>query len=120
LEKALVTAEPAAKKTVESRAELAAPPPDGRNLQPQLGNANIDLDDVVALLPPDAIPAIWPEDAANIMVPAQTADENGIDPAVRVLGVSLNGESRAYPIPYMSAHEIVNDKVGGRLIAATW
>ena len=38
----------------------------------------------------------------------------------RVIGVNINGESRAYPIPYLSAHEIVNDVVGGQPIAATW
>jgi hypothetical protein len=43
-----------------------------------------------------------------------------MDPNTRVLGVSINGDSRAYPVPYMSQHEIVNDEVGGKLIAATW
>lgn len=101
-------------------AALAAPTPDGRSLQPQLANASIDLNEVVALLPPDAIPAILPDDIPQIMVTAAEAEAVGIDPAVRVIGVSINGHSRAYPLPYMSAHEIVNDEVGGKLIAATW
>jgi len=98
----------------------AAPTPDGRNLQPLLAEANIDLDEVVTLLPPDAIPAILPERVEEIMVTAAEAEQTGLDPATRVLGISINGDSRAYPIPYMSAHEIVNDKVGGQFIAATW
>jgi hypothetical protein len=118
LKKSLAT--PAAESQSELKAAIAAPVPDGRNLQPQLGNANIDLDEVVTLLPPDAIPAVLPEDVPGIMVTAAEAEAVGIDPTVRVLGVSINGESRAYPIPFMSAHEIVNDEVGGRLIAATW
>lgn len=104
----------------EPSTALVAPTPDGRSLQPQLGNANIDLSEVVTLLPPDAIPAILPEDVPTIMVTAAEADGGGMQSNTRVLGVSINGESRAYPIPYMSAHEIVNDEVGGRLIAATW
>ena len=97
-----------------------APTPSGRNLQPQLALAQIDPDEVVALLPPDAIRAILPDEVSKIMVTAEQADANGMEPDTRVLGVSINGDSRAYPIPYMSSHEIVNDEVGGRLIAATW
>lgn len=114
LTNSLVTREPGSEPLV------AAPTPSGRNLQPQLGDANIDLDDVVALLPPDGIPAVWPDEVDQIMIPADEADAARMDPHVRVMGVSINGESRAYPIPFMSQHEIVNDEVGGRLIAATW
>ncbi len=38
----------------------------------------------------------------------------------RVIGVEIGGESRAYPIHILNLHEIVNDRVGGRLIAVTW
>ncbi len=110
----LSTREPGAAPVVEARV------PDGRNLQPQLGDADIDLDNVVALLPPDGIPAILPDEVESIMVTAAEADAAGMDPSVRVMGVSINGESVAYPIPFMSQHEIVNDTVGGQLIAATW
>ncbi len=100
--------------------ELIAPTPNGRSLQPQLGKANIDPGEVVTLLPPDAIPAILPDEVDDILISASEADTAGMRPDVRVLGVSINGESRAYPIPFMSEHEIVNDQVGGKLIAATW
>jgi hypothetical protein len=116
LHQTLATQEPG---TV-NKAPIAAPTPNGRSLQPQLGNANINLDEVVALLPPDAIPAILPDDVPKILVTAAEADAAGMDPAGRVLGVSINGDSRAYPLPFMSAHEIVNDEVGGKPIAATW
>ena len=91
-----------------------------RDFQPQLERISIDLNEVVTLLPPDAIPAILPERARDIMVSAAEAETTGIDPSVQVLGVEINGDSRAYPIPYLSAHEIVNDTVGGRQIAVTW
>ena len=37
-----------------------------------------------------------------------------------VIGVSIGDEHRAYHVAYLSAHEIVNDVVGGRPIAVTW
>ena len=116
LQKSLVNKEP----VVEGNAPLPLPTPNGRSLQPQLGNADIDMDEVVTLLPPDAIPAVLPEDVPKIMVTAAAADEAGMGQTFRVIGVSINGDSRAYPIPYLSEHEIVNDVVGGQPIAATW
>lgn len=118
LEKSLTTGGPPGQAT---RPPLAAPTPAGnRSLQPQLGNANIDINEVVTLLPPDAIPAVLPDDVPQILVPAAEADAAGIDPQVRVIGVSINGDNRAYPIPFLSDHEIVNDEIGGRPVAVTW
>ena len=37
-----------------------------------------------------------------------------------VLGLSINGDHRAYSIPYLSSREIVNDVVGGVPVAVTW
>jgi len=39
-----------------------------------------------------------------------------------VLGVTINGTSRAYPINMLNGprREIINDKLGGKAIAATW
>jgi len=37
-----------------------------------------------------------------------------------VLGVDFGGEQRAYPLPIMDRHEIVNDRVGGQPVAVTW
>ena len=37
-----------------------------------------------------------------------------------VLGLSINGDSRAYYVPSLSAVEIVNDTVGGQPLAVTW
>ena len=37
-----------------------------------------------------------------------------------VIGVSIDGDHRAYSVPHLSRHEIVNDVVGGRPIAVTW
>ena len=37
-----------------------------------------------------------------------------------VLGVQVNGESRAYPVRFMQWHEIINDTLGGVPIAVTF
>ncbi len=71
--------------------------------------------EIVTLLPKDAIPAIY-DPRFN---PVQIADQEYRD-ADLVLGVEINGDARAYSIPFLSGHEIVNDTVGGRKIAVTW
>ncbi len=38
----------------------------------------------------------------------------------QVLGVSINGDHRAYAIHFIEGHEIVNDTVGGLPIAVTY
>ncbi len=38
----------------------------------------------------------------------------------RVIGVTINGEARAYPLRILNYHEIVNDTVGGEPIAVTY
>ena len=65
-------------------------------------------------VPRDGIPAILDP------VFAGRGAESKMDPAERVIGVSINGENRAYYINLMSRHEIVNDTVGGKAIAVTW
>ena len=71
--------------------------------------------DIVTLLPRDAIQAI---DNPQF-VSAAEADEQYSDEEL-VLGVEFNGDARAYSVPLLSSHEIVNDTVGGVKIAVTW
>lgn len=54
-------------------------------------------------------------------VPAEAGDRE-LGPSELVLGVSLNGEARAYPINALTGpqREIINDQLGGIPIAATW
>ncbi len=52
---------------------------------------------------------------------AQEAEERGeMVPTESVIGISLNGESKAYPVNILSRHEIANDTVGGVPIAVTF
>ncbi len=49
------------------------------------------------------------------------ADEAGfLDAEDLVLGLTIAGESRAYPISMMTYHHIVNDTIGGRPILITF
>ena len=71
--------------------------------------------EIVTLLGFDAIPAI----VEPRFVSAAEA-EAWMLPDEQVLALSINGESRAYPINVLSRHEIVNDVVGGVPVAVTW
>lgn len=42
------------------------------------------------------------------------------DETFLVMGVQLNGHTRAYPITVMSAHEVVDDRFGNRLAAVAY
>ena len=70
---------------------------------------------IITVLPRDAISAI---DNPKF-VSAQEANERYAEDEL-VLGVEFNGDARAYSIPMLSSHEIVNDTVGGVKIAVTW
>jgi len=71
--------------------------------------------EIVDLFPSDAILAIDQPEFYSVV----EADKE-YDPNEMVLGVSINGDSRAYSTPYLEQHEIVNDEVGGRKIVVTW
>ena len=64
--------------------------------------------EIITLLGYDGIPAILDPE----FVDADTADI-WMDPDEQVMGVSINGDNRAYSLPMLSRHEIVNDVVGG-------
>ena len=81
---------------------------------PGVENKTRDLD-IITVLGRDAIPAILDP---VFVTPAEAVDQ--MLPTERVIGVSINGEHRAYPLNMLSRHEIVNDIVGGKPIAVTW
>ena len=70
--------------------------------------------EIITVIPRDAIRAILEPEFLSV--------EEAIyhEPDEPVLGVSINGDNRAYSIPQLSRHEIVNDVVGGVPIAVTW
>ena len=70
---------------------------------------------VITLLPKDGIPAIFNPSFVSAAEGAEQLRDDDL-----VIGVSINGDDRAYGVAYLSGHEIVNDTVGGRPIAVTW
>jgi hypothetical protein len=72
---------------------------------------------IVTLLPRDAIPAIKEQDL--LFLSGAEADAQ-MDPANVVIGLSIDGDHRAYSTAHLSSHEIVNDTVGGEPVAMTW
>jgi len=77
---------------------------------------SVPLEDIQGGGPPkDGIPAL----DSPTFVSAREA-EKFLRPWDRVLGVSLAGAAKAYPIKILNWHEIVNDRVGDRPILVTW
>ena len=76
---------------------------------------------IVTLLPKDAIPAILdPKFLSVEEADEKLMDRMGSPDDALVLGLSINGDNRAYYIPTLSSVEIVNDTVGGQPLAVTW
>lgn len=69
--------------------------------------------DIRDVLPPDAIPAIRDPEFVS-------AHEAQIHPDEPVIGLSINGDNRAYSVYLLNSHEIANDVVGGKPVAVTW
>ncbi len=74
----------------------------------------IRADEIQTILPEDAIPAL----VSPRYIPAATASDLREDE--EIIGLSINGDARAFPIATLSAHEIVNDVIGGQPLAVTW
>ncbi len=89
----------------------------GEELGSGEGTEAVDVPDyeIISILPKDGIPAIdqpryWEAEEADERYRADDL----------VIGVSLAGDHRAYSVPFLSAHELVNDTVGGLPISVTW
>ena len=70
---------------------------------------------IISVLPRDAIDAIL----EPTFVRGDEADAQ-LTPTSRVIGVSINGDHRAYSTAQLSSHEVVNDTVGGLPVVVTW
>ena len=80
-----------------------------------ISNLQIERDQLLAGGPPkDGIPAISDPDIVT------RAEVDFLEPDDRIVAVTINGESRAYPIRMLNWHEIVNDTLGGVPIAVVY
>lgn len=89
-------------------------------LQPQEQEVRIESQDgrnvtMRTVIGQDDIPAI----DNPIFLTTESANREYRDNEL-VIGVEIDGDARAYSVPYLSRHEIVNDTVGGRPISVTW
>ncbi len=81
---------------------------------PVLSGASPETE-IRTLLPKDGIPAI---DAPEYV---GAKDAGGfMQPDEMVIGINIKGDKRAYSVPLLSSHEIVNDVVGGSAVSVTW
>ena len=103
------------------REELALSP-QAATMQPRrhgaafdLGRTSIPRDEIHAGGPQkDGIPSL----TNPKLIPAKSA--GFLRPADRVIGVFVEGESRAYPLPILDYHEAVNDEIGKTAFAVTY
>jgi hypothetical protein len=101
---------------VTSAAQSMAAPADWRLEWPDTDftRHSVPLDEIISGGPPkDGIPAI-DDPAFAPVTEVQLADNEP------VLGLSIDGDARAYPLRILIWHEIVNDMVGGVPVAVTY
>jgi len=70
--------------------------------------------EVTSIIPKDSIPAI--DDPQFVPV----SEKTGLGEREPVIAVEIGQDARAYPIRYLTWHEIVNDTVGGVPVAVTF
>jgi hypothetical protein len=76
---------------------------------------SIPVDEIIAGGPPrDGIPALVNPEYVSASKASFLEDTD------QVIGVVINGRSRAYPLRIMSWHELVNDKIGDLPILVSW
>jgi hypothetical protein len=94
----------------EEPAELSKDVPE------ELINRRVDMEQDIffpTLLPYDGIRPIYDPEFAP-------ANEAPLEDDELVIGISLNGEAKAYPITALRSREMVNDELGGNPILVTW
>jgi len=90
--------------------------PAGPGKQPfDVTRHTIPLREIVSSVPRDIIPAL----SDPTFLSADQA-RGLLKDSDRVLGVSWNGEAKAYPVGILNWHELVNDTVAGRPVLVSW
>ncbi len=84
------------------------------SIGPAAWAADLRAEEIITVLPKDGIPAILSPSFEDGNKVSWLKGEDA------VIGVSINGDSRAYSVAILSRREIVNDRVGGVPIAVTW
>jgi hypothetical protein len=90
--------------------------PTSSELSPELTptiDQNLDKYVYVPMLPRDAIHPVYDPEFVE-------AVDSPLHPDELVMGVAINGESKAYPVTVLRFREMVNDELGGGPILVTW
>ena len=87
--------------------------PEERRERPKVEREPGTPDGVTQLLPRGRIAAV----VDPVFV---SAEEAGLPDDQWVLGVALDGDARAYDLNLLNSHEVVNDEIGERPLAAVW
>ena len=96
--------------------EIAESEPTASQESPLLQSSRaveVDLRALRQLLPRDAMASIYEPRFVS-------AVDAKLDPTELIIGVEINGDSKAYPIGPLTRREMVNDEVGGVPILVTW
>ena len=80
-----------------------------------LSKRAVNLAEIRAVIPPDAIPAI---DEPRFLSLEEASD--WLSAESPVIAFERNGDARAYPLEILTWHEIVNDVVGGEPVIVTY
>ena len=113
--KPAITGQPSTPTTAAPSTPTFSPTPDvaarGRGVRLADGRTA----PLVRIVPRDHIPAVY--DPVHLPV-KEVGEQAG--QGTPVIGVSIDGQSAAYPVAFLSGREIVNDTVGGMPIVVTW
>ena len=83
--------------------------------QTDFSQTSVGFDEILSGGPPkDGIPSIDNPQFVPI------GESNDLAPTEPVVGLSIDGDARAYPLRILTWHEIVNDTVGGLPVAVTY
>lgn len=83
--------------------------------QTDFSKSSVDFDTILSGGPPkDGIPSI---DQPKFWL---AKDIEGLEADEPIIGLTVNGETKAYPIRILTWHEIINDVIGGVPVAVTY
>ncbi len=86
----------------------------GEELPADFPAPTIDQSDFVPVLGPDRIPAIDEPRCLTV------GEVDFLDEAAAVVTVTVDGDTRAYPLEILTWHELVNDTIGGRPVTVSY
>lgn len=71
---------------------------------------------------PDGFRQLLPRDGIQPIYDPQFVDATTVDwpGETQVIGVAAAGEAKAYPVSFLSRHEMVDDFIAGEPILVTW